>query len=80
MSVPQVIRLDGDVKKIRSSIALGTFINVLLITMITLMTVLAAGKNVSENGALVDLAVSIGGCCNFRLYFFTFSFSYIFLG
>lgn len=72
MSVPQVVKgLDGDVKKIRSSIALGTFINVLLITMITLMTILAAGKNVSENGALVDLALSLGGWVAILGYIFS---------
>ena len=62
MSVPQVVKgLQGDIKKIRRSVAAGTGINALLILLITFMTLLGAGENVTENGALVDLSVSLGG-------------------
>lgn len=62
MSVPQVVKgLNGDRKKVRGSIALGTGVNVGLILLITFMTLLGAGKNISENGALVDLSYHLGG-------------------
>ncbi|MCR5584781.1 MAG: hypothetical protein K6F63_05020 [Lachnospiraceae bacterium] len=62
MSVPQVVKgLEGDVKKIRASIACGTGINVGLILLITFMTLFACGTEVSGNGALVDLSAKLGG-------------------
>lgn len=62
MSVPQVVKgLQGDVKKIRRSIAAGTGVNMGLILLITFMTLLGAGSEVSQNGALVDLADHLGG-------------------
>lgn len=62
MSVPQVVKgLDGDSKKIKSSIAAGTGINVGLIIIITFITIFACGSNISENGALVDLSAKLGG-------------------
>ena len=62
MSVPQVVKgLQGDTKKIRRSIAAGTGINVGLILVITFITLLASGAEVSEDGALVDLAGHLGG-------------------
>lgn len=61
MSVPQVVKgLDGDIPKIRSSIALGTALNALLILVITFTTLLGAQK-ITQNGALTDLAASLGG-------------------
>lgn len=62
MSVPQVVKgLQGDVKRIRRSIAAGTGVNMGLILLITFMTLLGAGTEVSQNGALVDLADHLGG-------------------
>lgn len=62
MSVPQVVKgLDGDTKKIRASIATGNLINASFILIITFMTMLGAGTGISQNGALVDLSVSLGG-------------------
>lgn len=62
MSVPQVVKgLEGDIKKVRASIALGTGLNVLLISVITFMTIYACGNKISQNGALVDLAGALGG-------------------
>lgn len=62
MSVPQVVKgLEGDTKRIRTSIAAGTGINVGLILVITFMTLYACGSNVTDSGALVDLAGSLGG-------------------
>lgn len=72
MSVPQVVKgLEGDKNKIRSSIAAGTGINVLLIVLITFMTLLGAGKNISENGALVDLSAHLGGWVSVIGYVFS---------
>lgn len=72
MSVPQVVKgLEGDKNKIRSSIAAGTGINVLLIVLITFMTLLGAGENISENGALVDLSAHLGGWVSVIGYVFS---------
>ena len=72
MSTPQVVKgLEGDVKKIRRSIALGLAVNLLLIFLVTLMTLLGAGKNITENGALVDLAAHLGGWVSIVGYVFT---------
>ncbi len=62
MSVPQVVKgLKGNTGRIRASIAAGTGINVGLIMLITFMTLLGAGSEITENGALVDLADHLGG-------------------
>ncbi len=62
MSVPQVVKgLEGDHKRVRSSIALGTGINVGLILLITFMTLFACGDRVTGDGALVDLSRKLGG-------------------
>jgi len=72
MSVPQVVKgLEGDTKKIRASIAAGTGINVGLIAVITFMTLLACGNTVSGNGALVDLAGTLGGWVGIVGYIFS---------
>lgn len=72
MSVPQVVKgLDGDVKKIRASIALGTGINLFLILVITLTTLAGVGRDISQNGALVDLSEHIGGWVGIIGYIFT---------
>ena len=72
MSTPQVVKgLEGDAKKIRRAIALGLAINLLLIFLVTLMTLLGAGKNITENGALVDLAAHLGGWVSIVGYVFT---------
>ena len=72
MSTPQVVKgLQGDTKKIRGAIATGLAINVGLILMITIMTLLGAGVNVSEDGALVDLASHLGGWVSIVGYIFT---------
>ncbi len=72
MSVPQVVKgLEGDTKKIRSSIALGTGINVGLILIITFMTLFACGSDVTGNGALVDLSSKLGGWVGIVGYIFS---------
>jgi len=72
MSTPQVVKgLDGDAPKIRKAIAAGLGINLALITVITVMTLLGAGENVSEDGALVDLSAALGGWVSIIGYLFT---------
>ena len=72
MSTPQVVKgLEGDAKKIRGAIALGLGINLCLIFLVTLMTLLGVGKDVTENGALVDLAGKLGGWVSIVGYVFT---------
>ena len=72
MSTPQVVKgLEGDPKRIRGSIALGLAINAGMILLITLMTLLGAGQNISEDGALVDLAAHLGGWVSEVGYVFT---------
>lgn len=72
MSVPQVVKgLDGDGKKIKSAIALGTGVNVLLVFVITLMTLLGVGSSISQNGALVDLSAKLGGWVGVIGYLFS---------
>lgn len=72
MSVPQAVKgLNGDRKKIQGSIALGTGINVVLILLITFMTLLGAGESISENGALVDLSLHLGGWVSIVGYVFS---------
>ena len=62
MSTPQVVKgLEGDVRRIRGAIAAGLGINAMLIFLITLMTLLGAGRDVTGDGALVDLARHLGG-------------------
>lgn len=61
MSVPTVVKgLNGEIKPIRRSIALGTGINAVIILLITFLTLLGSAR-VTGNGALVDLSVSLGG-------------------
>lgn len=72
MSVPQVVKgLSGDTGRIKASIATGTAINVGLILLITIATLLACGKNVTGNGALVDLAGALGGWVGIVGYIFS---------
>ena len=72
MSTPQVVKgLNGDVKGIRAAIASGLGVNAGLILLITLMTLLGAGKGITEDGALVDLARHLGGWVSVVGYIFT---------
>lgn len=72
MSTPQVVKgLGGDAKRIRGAIASGLGINAALILLITIMTLLGAGENISEDGALVDLAAHLGGWVSVIGYIFT---------
>lgn len=72
MSTPQVVKgLNGDVKRIRGAIALGIGINTCLIFLITLMTLLGAGKDITGDGALVDLSRHLGGWVSIVGYIFT---------
>ena len=72
MSTPQVVKgLKGDAKRIRAAIATGLGINLALIFIITLMTLLGAGGDISEDGALVDLAAHLGGWVSVVGYVFT---------
>ena len=72
MSVPQVVKgLQGDTKRIRGAISLGTGLNLLLVVLITIMTLAGAGSSISQNGALVDLASHLGGWVGIIGYIFT---------
>ena len=72
MSTPQVVKgLGGDAKKIRASIMAGLAVNAGLILFITVTTLLGVGGNISEDGALVDLAASLGGFVSVIGYVFT---------
>ena len=72
MSTPQVVKgLKGDAKRIRAAIAVGLAINACLIFIITLMTLLGAGKDVTGDGALVDLSRHLGGWVSIVGYIFT---------
>lgn len=72
MSTPQVVKgLKGDAKRIRAAIATGLGINLALIFIITLMTLLGAGSDISEDGALVDLSRHLGGWVAVVGYIFT---------
>ena len=72
MSTPQVVKgLEGDVRRIRLSVAAGLGLNAVLILLITLMTLLGAGSAISEDGALVDLAAHLGGWVSVVGYVFT---------
>lgn len=72
MSTPQVVKgLKGDAKRIKAAIAVGLAINACLIFIITLMTLLGAGADVTEDGALVDLSRHLGGWVSIVGYIFT---------
>lgn len=73
MSTPQVVKgLDGNPKKIRGAIILGLAVNALLIFFVTLTTLIGAGaENITEDGALVDLAKALGGWVSIVGYIFT---------
>ena len=72
MSTPQVVKgLEGDVRRIRGAIAAGLGINAMLIFLITLMTLLGAGRDVTGDGALVDLARHLGGWVGMVGFVFT---------
>ena len=72
MSTPQVVKgLGGNPKRIRGAIVLGISINALLIFFITITTLIGCGTDVSEDGALVDLAGALGGWISIVGYIFT---------
>lgn len=72
MSVPQCVKgLNGDMKKVRISITLGTAVNVALIALVTFMTLLGAGGNITQSGALVDLSAHLGGWVSIVGYVFS---------
>ncbi len=72
MSVPQAVKgLQGDVRKIRGSIIAGTGFNVLLLILVTFMTLIGAGSNITQNGALVDLSAHLGGWVSIIGYLFS---------
>ena len=72
MSTPQVVKgLNGDAKRIRAAIAAGLAVNAGLIFIITLMTLLGAGGDITEDGALVDLSRHLGGWVSVVGYVFT---------
>ena len=73
MSTPQVVKgLEGDVKRIRLSIAAGLAVNAALILLVTITTLLGVGApSVTENGALVDLAARLGGWVSIVGYVFS---------
>ncbi len=72
MSVPQVVKgVGGDRKKITGAIAAGTGINAVIIIIVTFMTLIGAGTNITKNGALVDLSASLGGWVSIIGYVFS---------
>lgn len=72
MSTPQVVKgLDGNPKRIKAAIITGLAVNAGLIFFITITTLIGAGKNITEDGALVDLAVALGGWVSKVGYLFT---------
>ena len=73
MSTPQVVKgLEGDVKRIRGSIALGLAVNAGLILLVTITTLLGVGApSVTEDGALVNLAGKLGGWIGIVGYVFS---------
>lgn len=72
MSVPQVVKgVNGDRRKIITSIAAGTGINVGLIIIITVITLLGAGSSITQRGALVDLSAHLGGWVSIIGYIFS---------
>ena len=72
MSTPQVVKgLEGDAKQIRRAIALGLALNAGLILLVTITTLLGAGKSITKEGALVDLAAHLGGWVSVVGYVFT---------
>ena len=73
MSTPQVVKgLEGDVRRIRLSIAAGLAINAGLILLVTVTTLLGVGAaNVTEDGALVDLSHRLGGWVSVVGYVFS---------
>ena len=55
MSVPQVVKgLDGNIRKTRAAIALGTGVNLGLIALVTFLTLYGVGNAVTQDGALVE--------------------------
>lgn len=72
MSVPQVVKgLDGDIRKTRAAIALGTGINLGLIALVTFLTLYGVGNAVTQDGALVDLSRKLGGWVSVVGYIFS---------
>ena len=73
MSTPQVVKgLEGNVKRIRLSVAAGLAINAALILLVTVTTLLGVGApNVTEMGALVDLSSRLGGWVSVVGYVFS---------
>ena len=72
MSTPQVVKgLEGNPRRIRASIMTGLAVNAGLILLITVMTLLGSGKNITQDGALVDLAAHLGGWVSIVGYVFT---------
>ncbi|MBR3293741.1 MAG: hypothetical protein IKI69_04895 [Oscillospiraceae bacterium] len=73
MSTPQVVKgLEGDARRIRLSIATGLAVNAALILLVTITTLLGVGaQNVTERGALVDLAGRLGGWVSIVGYVFS---------
>ncbi|MCR5078317.1 MAG: hypothetical protein K6B65_00100 [Bacilli bacterium] len=72
MSVPTVVKgANGNKRQIHVSVIVGTLINVTLVGLLTLITILACGNNVTTDGALVDLSGVIGGWVGIVGYVFT---------
>lgn len=72
MSTPQVVKgLGGNPRRIRAAIITGLAINAGLIFFVALTTLIGVGKNVSEDGALVDLSKTLGGWVSIIGYLFT---------
>lgn len=71
MSTPQVVKgLEKDAKKIKGAIVTGLAVNCTLILLITVTTLLGAGS-ITGDGALVDLARSLGSWVSVVGYVFT---------
>lgn len=72
MSTPQVVKgLNCNPRRIRLAVSCGVLINACIVLLITLTTLLGTGTDVTEDGALVDLARHLGGWVSIVGYLFT---------
>ena len=72
MSTPQVVKgLGMKPGKIRAAISTGIIVNACVIFLVTLTTLMGTGSDITEDGALVDLARKMGGWVSIVGYIFT---------
>ncbi len=72
MSTPQVVKgLAMKPGRIRAAISFGIILNACVIFLVTLTTLMGTGQDITEDGALVDLARKMGGWVSIVGYIFT---------